>query len=205
MKRLKENSLFVKLTKELKVEKTNLNKKIHRGMEWWNLLLHYSIPLLVEHGAHIIFVTWWSTLVTVTAKLNRKRTSMKVWEILGIHRELLHFVSNARILGDKKFLTSKLHSLIHTVLFVLRFGMFWNWSAKCFESALYPIKRMARDSKITPISAVTEGLLSWSASNLYSYISEKVYLNWGFSRERALSLQSFLVTTFAKLGLVKSK
>lgn len=189
VERMKEDSIFVKLTKELKVEKTNLNKRVFRGCEWWNFLLYYSVPLSVQNGANEYFIRFWFLLVNVVAKLNRKQTPLKVSEIMELHRSLLQFVS---ICGNFNsiFFTSKMHSLIHTVLFVLRFGMFWNFSAKCFESALHPAKKTAKESKVSPFTCIRNGILSWVSVNLYSHLDVEMMV--------ALGIEKLMAELFSK-------
>jgi len=186
VKNLTKLSEFVKLTKELKVQKSNLqNKGFYRGCEWWNLLLYYSIPLLIESGASLLFLKHWFLLVNFTAQLNRKKSSLSIRQIMKLNYQITVFVSFCEtVLGDKCFFTSKMHSLLHTCLFVLRFGMFWCFSAKCFESALFPIKQMCRDSKVNPMVSLTNGLLNKSSSNLFSHLNEEQYDSFGFSSQK---------------------
>lgn len=161
-KQVDKDLMYSKMTTELKVEQTFLGKKGPiRMTQWLNLLLYISIPLLAINGASDLFISHWFLLVNFAAKLNQKMKGIKVEELFTLHKGICVFVSFCKqIYGDKRYWTSKMHSLLHTISFVIRYGLFWNWSAKVFESALFPIKQAAIHSKINAILSVENKLLN---------------------------------------------
>ena len=123
--------------------------------------------------------------MNAAAQFNRKFT-LTAGEVMSVNRNLVAFVSYVKGVLGEQFYISKMHSLLHTCLFVLRFGMFWNWSAKCFESALFPIKQMARDSKVNPMVSISNGMSSWISNHLHCHFFKHDFLRMRLPEVTAL-------------------
>ncbi len=182
-KEINKDFCFAKLTTETKVEKASLSlgkKGPIRMAQWLNFLLFISIPLFAVHGGSRTFITFWFLLVQFAAKLNQKKKGIQIEELFKLHKGICIFVAYCRtILGDKKYWTSKMHSLLHTVSFVIRYGLFWNWSAKVFESALFPIKQAAIHSKVNAMLSVENKMKNMFSLFLFSGFNSELFKQFG--------------------------
>jgi len=192
-KSLAEGKRYAFLTNELKVEQVDLNKKPIRMVQWINMLLYISLPLLVCYKANIVFIKQWFLLVNFTAKLNQKRSPVGISELFALQKDIEIFVAFAeKLMGNRKFMTSKLHSLLHIISFVIRYGLLWNWGAKVFESHLHPVKKAVAKSKINAMVSLENAFLNWSTLSLFKGFSSELYQALGVCATRANYFEKIL-------------
>ncbi len=135
IKKFNKASKFVKLTNEIKIQEVDLEStSIYRMTEWWNFLLYYSTPLMVLFGASKIITKHWFLFVNFVAQLNRRNTPLLVGKLMELQQHIQIFISCIEtVYNCNNFLTSKMHSLLHTISYTIKYGVLANWSAKCFE------------------------------------------------------------------------
>jgi hypothetical protein len=141
---------------------------------------------MVLFGASKIITKHWFLLVNFVAQLNRRNTPLLVGKLMELQQHIQIFISYIEtVYNSNNFLTSKMHSLLHTISYTIKYGVLANWSAKCFESTLFPIKQMAINSKINAIISIKNGIINWWTLNIFSKYSKEQFLKLGVNKIRA--------------------
>ena len=197
------NNRGVKLTYEIKVEQTNLGEgRPIRMVQWINFLLYISLPILFNNKASDAHLRHWFLFVRFAAVLNQKVKGVIVGKLYELQADIQMFVAWAEKLFKRSVNTPKLHSLLHIISFILRYGLLWNWGefsnckfsfsverlqkgAKVFESFLHPMKKAAMNSKINAIVSVKNKMLNNASLLNFCGFTQEDYQTMGAAEQTA--------------------
>jgi len=106
--------------------------KSYKASEYYNWLLFYSVPLMIDYLPEKYFQHWLLLVIAIFTLL--QKNIKKVPDLEEAEHLLRLFVRDIEILYVDRQLTYNVHQLLHLTLCVRRWGPLWSNSAFPFEN-----------------------------------------------------------------------